>query len=217
MLLVWGLRVIPGSVRKKPARPGAAVLRNGALVRATLGAAALNGSYIGLLLPATFRASGDFGWQPWQIALALLPAAVPLAVSVPFAGRLVQRYGTARLIAAGACCALSGQLYGLLHPEPLPYVTGLLPAFLLVEAGFVLSFAALNMQATQSVEPALRAAAVPVYQMGVQLSSVLMLPLVAGIATLTGSFRTPLLATSLAAALGLAAAVTGLRGGPRER
>ncbi|MFJ5734241.1 MFS transporter [Streptomyces microflavus] len=217
VLLVWGLRVIPGSVRKKPARTGAAVLRNGALVRATLGAAALNGSYIGLLLPATFRASGDFGWQPWQIALALLPAAVPLAVSVPFAGRLVQRYGTARLIAAGACCALAGQLYGLLHPEPLPYVTGLLPALLLVEAGFVLSFAALNMQATQSVEPALRAAAVPVYQMGVQLSSVLMLPLVAGIATLTGSFRTPLLATSLAAALGLAAAVTGLRGGPRER
>uniref|UniRef100_A0AAU3GX93 MFS transporter n=1 Tax=Streptomyces sp. NBC_01401 TaxID=2903854 RepID=A0AAU3GX93_9ACTN len=217
VLLVWGLRVIPGTVRTKPGRPTAAVLRNGPLVRATLGAAALNGSYIGLLLLATFRASGDFGWQPWQIALALLPASVPLALSVPFAGRLVQRYGTARPIAAGACCALAGQLYGLLHPEPLPYATGLLPMLLLVEAGFVFSFAALNMQAAQSVGPALRAAAVPVYQTGVQISSVLMLPVVAGLVALSDGFRTPLFATSLAAALGLAAAVAGLRGEPRTR
>ncbi|MFJ7423935.1 MFS transporter [Streptomyces uncialis] len=217
VLLVWALRVVPASVRRRPGRPLVAVLRNGPLVRATLGAATLNGSYIGLLLLATFRASDDFGWQPWQIALALLPASVPLALSVPFAGRLVQRHGTVRLIAAGACCALAGQLYGLLHLESLPYMTGLLPTLLLVEAGFVLSFAALHMQATQSVEPALRSVAVPVYQTGVQLSSVLMLPLVAGIATLTGSFRTPLLATSLASALGVAAAVAGLRGGTPGR
>ncbi|MEU6918101.1 MFS transporter [Streptomyces olindensis] len=211
VLLVWGIRVIPGGVRQQPPPLGGAILRNGPLMRATAGAATLNGAYIGLLLLATFRASDVFGWRPWQVALGLLPACVPLAVSVPFAGRLVQRFGTGRLITAGALCALAGQLYALLRPGPLSYATGLLPALVLVSAAFVLSFAALNMQAAQSVAPALRGAAVPVYQTGVQLGSVVMLPLVAGLADLTDGYRAPLLATSLVAAAGVVAAVGGLR------
>ncbi|WP_257001998.1 MFS transporter [Streptomyces sp. WZ.A104] len=212
VLLVWGLKVIPGSARQASLRPVAAVLRNGPLARATLGASALNGSYIGLLLLVTFRAGDGWGWEPWQIALALLPASVPLALSVPYAGLVIRRFGTARLIASGALCALAGQLYALLSPEPHTYAAGLLPALILVEAAFVLSFAALNLQATQSVEPALRSTAVPVYQTGVQIGSVLMLPLVAGLATVTDGYRAPLLATALAAALGVGTAAGGLRG-----
>ncbi|WP_395570332.1 MFS transporter [Streptomyces sp. BK79] len=211
VLLVWGLKVIPGGVRQSPTPLGPGILRNGPLVRATVGAATLNGAYIGLLLLVTYRAGDTFGWRPWQVALGLLPACVPLMVSVPFAGPLVQRFGTGRLITAGALCALAGQLYALLRPGPLSYVTGLLPALALVSAAFVLSFAALNMQAAQSVAPALRGAAVPVYQTGVQLGSVVMLPLVAGLATHADGHRAPLLATSLVAAVGVVTAVGGMR------
>ncbi|QLE75880.1 MFS transporter [Streptomyces rectiverticillatus] len=214
MLLLWGLRVIPGSARQAPPRLTAAVLRNGPLARATLGAACLNGSYIGLLLLVTFETSTGLGWQPWQVALGLLPASVPLAVAVPFAGRLVQRFGTGRLIAAGAVAALAGQLYCLLGPRPFAYATTALPALLLVEAAFVLSFAALNLQAARSVVPELRGTAVPVYQTGVQIGSVVSLPLVAALMTAADSHRPALLATSLIAALGAAAAAGGLRGRP---
>ncbi|MGW1977570.1 MFS transporter [Streptomyces sp. NPDC001889] len=213
ILLVWGIRVIPRTGRQAPPRLPASLLRNGPLMRSALGAASLNGTYIGLLLLVTFRASGELGWRPWQIALALLPACVPLAVSVPFAGRLVQRFGTGRLITAGAAVALAGQLLALLRPDPVPYATGLLPVLALVGAAFVFSFAALNMQAASSVEPALRAVAVPLYQTGVQLGSVVMLPLVAAVLSTTDGYRPALAVIALVGALGVVTACTGPREG----
>ncbi|MFD4658741.1 MFS transporter [Kitasatospora sp. NPDC058444] len=213
VLLVWGLRVIPDTGRRTPPRLTAELARNGSLIRATLGAATLNGTYAALLLLVTFQAHDRFGWRPWQVALALLPACVPLAVSVPFAGRLVARFGTRRQIAAGAAAAFAGQLLLLLRPEPASYVGGLLPTLLLVGAAMALSFASLNMQATQDVEPGLRAAAVPLFQTGVQLGGVLMLPLTAALLTCFGGHRPALLAVALAGAAGVGIAVSGTRAG----
>ncbi|MEE1740292.1 MFS transporter [Streptomyces sp. BE147] len=216
-LLVWGIRVIPATVRTKPPRLTRTVLRNGPLVRSTLGAATLNGTYISLLLLITFRLSGEYGWSPWRTALALLPACVPLAVSVPFAARRIQRFGTARPIAAGAVCASAGQLFLLARPESASYLTGPLPSLLLVGAAFVLSFAALNMQAVQNTEPALRGRVVSVYQTGVQAGSVIMLPAVAALLTRYDGPRTALAAIALVGAAGVGVALTGLRGnGVRE-
>ncbi|MEV6124656.1 MFS transporter [Streptomyces sp. NPDC052077] len=214
VLLVWGLRVIPNTGRRTPPRLTPELARNGLLIRATLGAATLNGTYAALLLLITFQAYDHFGWRPWQLALALLPACVPLAVSVPFAGRMVARFGTRRQIAAGAAAAFAGQLLLLLGPEPVSYVSDVLPTLLLVGAAMALSFAALNMQATQAVEPGLRAAAVPLFQTGVQFGGVVMLPLTAALLTHFGGYRPTLLAIALAGAAGVGIAVTGTRSGP---
>ncbi|SEG90369.1 Predicted arabinose efflux permease, MFS family [Thermomonospora echinospora] len=214
LLLAVGHRVIPDVKGQAPPVFGAALFRNGPLMRAVAGAGSLNGVYIGLLLLATFTMSGSLGWQAWQTALALLPACLPLAISVPFAGHLIQRFGTSRLIAAGALLAFAAQLLALALSGRDSYGGALLPSLLLVGAAFVVSFAALNMQATQSTAPALRRAAVPVYQTGVQIGSVVMLPLVAALLNAPGGQRSALLATSVLAALGLAVAATGLRTRP---
>ncbi|MFD8807070.1 MFS transporter [Streptomyces sp. NPDC059597] len=210
-LLLWGLRTVPHTERRIPPRLTRGLLRDGDLVRATLGAATLNGTYAALLLLTTFQAADRFGWRPWQLALALLPACVPLAVSVPFAGRLTARYGTSGPVAAGAVTAFAGQLLLLIHPRPRSYALGLLPTLLLVGIALALSFAALNLQATSGLTARERGAAVPLYQTGVQLGGVLMLPLVAALLTDGSGPRTAPLALTLAGAAGALVSLTGLR------
>lgn len=216
VLLVCGLRVIPDSLPQVPSRPTRAILRNGPLIRATLGAATLNGTFIGLLLFITLRTSSGFGWQPWQISLALLPACVPLALSARFAGRAVERFGAPRLIAIGALSAFAGMALLLPRPQPDSYAAGPLPALLLVGIALQLAFAALNMQAAQSVGPALRGTAMPLYQAGVQTGSVVVLPLVGALLTASDANRPALLAITLVGALGVGVAVVGLRARSRE-
>lgn len=122
LLLLWGLRLVPREEDVPPppatgrARPPGA--REAVLLRTCLGAAALNGTYHGLLFLLTFQTQAELGLSPWLGALALLPACVPLAVTVPFAGALVRRYGTGRLIALGAAAPLLGYLLALYRPPP---------------------------------------------------------------------------------------------------
>ncbi|MEW2162128.1 MFS transporter [Streptomyces sp. NPDC007084] len=214
LLLGWGLRVLPHTERRPPPRFPWELLRHGPLVRATLGAATLNGTYAALLLLVTFQAADRFGWEPWRLALALLPACVPLALSVPFAGRLTGRFGTAGPVAAGALAALAGQLLLLARPRPGAYLPGLLPTLLLVGLAFVLSFAALNLQATRNIPAAARGSAVPVYQTGVQLGGVLLLPPVGFLLAHGSGYRPALLAITCAGAVGAAVSLTGLRTPP---
>ncbi|MGW1127930.1 MFS transporter [Streptomyces sp. NPDC002526] len=218
VLLLWGLRLVPHEATARPPAPvgppepgppgGDRVL-----LRTGLGAATLNGTYHGLLFLLTFQLQGRLGLSPWTGALALLPACVPLAVSVPFAGSLVRRHGTGRLIALGAAAPLLGFLLAVWRPPSGAYLTRTLPVLLLVGAGFVLSFAALNMRAAGSVPPSRRATAIPLYQMAVQLGAVLLLPLTAWLLTAFDDRRPALAVLAVAAAGGLAAALPGLRDG----
>lgn len=208
VLLLFGLQVLPRSLSATPPqrRPRSALLQDRSLRHAAIGAASLNGTYQSLVLLVTFQASDELGWTPWQTALALLPACAPLMLTVPFAGRLVARYGTGRLIALGALFPLLGYLLYLARPDPSPYVLGLLPPLLLVEAGFCCAFAALNMQATSSVDAADRGAAVALYQTCVQLGAGLLLPLVVLLRQVDG-IRPSLALVSSVGALGLVAAL----------
>lgn len=212
-LLLPALKLIP----REPARsvvppfPLLRLLRNGPLIRAALGAATLNGTYLGLLLLVTFQGQHDEQWTPWQTALALLPACLPLALSAPFAARLVGRFGTERLIVLGALTPALGYGLYLNDPVPSPYAVSLLPTLLLVGLGFVLAFAALNMQATSRVAPADRAAAIPIYQTAVQLGAVITLVVIGRLLTSRDDVVAPLtLVTGLSVA-GLLIALYGLR------
>ncbi|MFB4424420.1 MFS transporter [Streptomyces sp. QL37] len=213
LLFFLAMRLIPRDPdpARVPSRGLAPLLRDGWLVRSGLGAATLNGTYAGMLLLVTFLLQERWGWSPWQCALALLPACVPLAVAVPFAGRLVGRFGTARLTAAGALAPVIGCGLCLWRIADGGYWTAVLPMLLLVEAGFVLSFAALNMQATSTVEAADRARAVPLYQTGVQLGGVLTLPLVALLMTVYDGYSAALSLLTAVGTVGFLIALTGLR------
>ncbi|MFD7898762.1 MFS transporter [Streptomyces sp. NPDC059743] len=211
-LLVFALRLIPRDQgRAEPPRFAAGLLRDRPLLRASLGAATLNGTYHSLLLLITFDCRQRFGWPPWQTALALLPACLPLALTVLFAGRLVARFGTARLIALGALTPAAGCVLYTWRPADASYTTGTLPALLLLGAGFVFAFAALNMQATSGIAPEDRPMAVPLYQTAVQLGAVVLLPLTAVLVTRADSDRPALLLVLATAVLGVLVALTALR------
>ncbi|MCK9895446.1 MFS transporter [Frankia sp. AgB32] len=210
--LAWA--AVPRDEAAAAPRITLSVLRHGALARSAIGAATLNGAYVSLLVLVSARLDAH-GWPAWRIALGLLPACVPLMVCVPFAAGLVARFGTARLVAAGAVATFAGELLALARGLPGAYLDTTLPVLLLVEAGFVLSFAALNMQAVSAVPAALRPVAVPVYQTAVQLGGVIMLPLVTALAS-GHAGRRPLLAVAAAGLVGVAAALGGRRPDPRE-
>ncbi|MGY5049233.1 MFS transporter [Streptomyces sp. 900105755] len=195
---------------------------NPTLIRSAVGAACLNGSYLGLLFVLTYQAQTLAGWSPLRTAFALLPAAAPPALTAPAAGRLVARFGAPRLIVAGAACAFAGTLLQLRpHPWPLDYPDRMLPTLLLVGAAFVLSFAALNMQAMSRLAPADRLTGSGLYQTAVQLAAVLAVALCAallaahapvpgaGPAAAAAACRPAL---TLVAALGLLGLLVGLTG-----
>ncbi|MFE7720247.1 MFS transporter [Nocardia rhizosphaerihabitans] len=210
-LLVAAWRVIPDPPVATPLRLSKPLLRNGSLIRSALGAGALNGGYLALLVVTAVQLHQVLGWAPWQIAVGLLPASLPLALSVPFAGRFVERYGTARLILAGAVATLAGQLLLFARPEIRDYGTDVLPVLLLIEAGFVLSFAALNMQSTATVPAELRPIAVPLYQTGVQFGAAFVLPITVGLAVAFDAYRPAAAVIAVAGLLAVLAAISELR------
>lgn len=158
-------------------------LRSRALIRSAVGAACLNGSYLGLLFILMYQTRTIAGWSPLESAAALLPAAAPPALTALASGRLVARFGTPRLIAAGAACAFAGCLLQLRPSWPLDYPGRLLPTLLLMGAAFVLSFAALNMQAVSELDPADRGAGSGLYQTAVQLAAAVVVAAVAALLT----------------------------------
>ncbi|HEX2313979.1 MAG TPA: MFS transporter, partial [Thermomonospora sp.] len=138
------------------------------LVRSAVCAAALNGPYWGLLFLLTFQLQGQPGWSAWRTAVALLPAALPLALTAGYSG-LVGRFGAGRLILVGAFPPLAGYvLYLSSGPDP-SYVRHVLPTLLLIGAGFVLQFTALHVQAMSGVPEEDRAMTGAAYQTAVQL------------------------------------------------
>ncbi|MEV7325324.1 MFS transporter [Streptomyces sp. NPDC093970] len=163
-------------------RLGPSLRGNPALLRSAAGAACLNGSYLGLLFVLTYQTQTLAHWSPLRAALALTPAAVPPALTALASGRLVARFGAPRLIVAGAACAFAGYLLQLRsHAWPLDYPGRMLPTLLLVGTGFVLSFAALNMQAMSRLAPADRLTGSGLYQTAVQLAAVVTVALVAAL------------------------------------
>ncbi len=207
VLLLIALRALPPDPPAGRARgPRLVLLRDSSLLRCALSACTLNGTYQSLMVLMVFRAQGALGWDPWRTALALLPACVPLAVTVPFAGRLIARYGSLRLITLGAFLPLLGYAFYLARLNGAsPYVLGMLPAMLAVEGGFCCGFAALNMSAVATVAARDRGAAISLYQACVQLGAGVLVPLVALLLTRAHSARPSLVVITVVAAVGLAA------------
>ncbi|MCX5203239.1 MFS transporter [Streptomyces sp. NBC_00237] len=184
------------------------LLAHAPLVRSAVGAGCLNGSYLGLLLVSTLDLQRQAGFDPLRTGLAFLPAAVPLALTALHSGRIVARFGPARLIAAGAGAAALGYVLLPRDGGAVHYATDVLPTLLLVGAAFVLAFTAFHVQATGSVPAAQQAMAGGIYQTAVQLAAALMTVLCAALYPVG---RGPVLGLITAVGIaGLAVALLGL-------
>jgi len=127
------------------------ILRSGSLVRANLGMMTMFGAYIGFQFVGTLYLQSVLGWSPVETALAFLPGGLLVAFGSPRLGPLVDRFGTARIIAVGSLAFLVG--YALFNRlgDSFSYAGLFLPTMLLIGVGFGLSFPAFNMQATAGV------------------------------------------------------------------
>jgi MFS family permease len=151
--LVAGLLALFVTIERRSAAPlvRLGILRSGPLVRANLGAMILAGSYFGFQFVATLYLQAMNGWSAIETALAFLPAGLLVAFGAPRLGPLVDRFGTARLIAAGVVSLLGGYLLFLRLGASPSYVGLMLPTMLLLGGGFALMFPSLNIQATAGV------------------------------------------------------------------
>ncbi|QFZ17815.1 MFS transporter [Saccharothrix syringae] len=128
------------------------ILRVGSVVRANLSLVALFGSYLSFQFMMTIYLQDVLRWSPLQMALALLPAGVLVAVGSPFVGRLIDRYGTAPLILTSMVSLSLGYAWFLLTAGTAPdYAVSVLPTMILLGGGFAFGFSSIMAQATDGI------------------------------------------------------------------
>jgi MFS family permease len=127
------------------------ILRTGHIVRANLGAAAIAGSYFGFQFIATLYFQSVLGWSALETALAFLPAGLLVAFGSTRVGPVVNRIGTAPLIATAFLAFAGGYALFLRADLDPTYLTMVLPTMLLIGVGFALGFPSVNMQGTTGV------------------------------------------------------------------
>jgi EmrB/QacA subfamily drug resistance transporter len=204
------------------------ILRSGSLVRANLGMAAVFGSYVAFQFVGTLYLQQLLGWSPIETALAFLPGGLLVAIGAPRIGPLVDRFGTARVIFAGAISFVIGYALFLRIGESLTYTTVWLPAMLLIGLGFALCFPTLNIQATAGVADHEQGLASGLVNTSFQVGGAIGLAIVTAVvssntgggtdaASLLDGFRPGIAVTAAIAALGLAVATAGLVRDARER
>jgi MFS family permease len=201
------------------------ILRSGALLRANVGMMALFGAYVGFQFVMTLYLQAMNDWSPVETALAFLPAGMLVAVGSPRIGPLVDRFGTPRLIAAGAASSLLGYALVLRFDSVPDYAGVLLPTMLLIGIGFMLLFPAFNIQATAGVANHEQGLASGLVQTSFQLGGAIGLAIVTAVVSaraggstdpdvLIDAYQTAIVVTVVVAAIGLLVALTGLA---RER
>jgi EmrB/QacA subfamily drug resistance transporter len=127
------------------------ILSKGSLVRANLLAMAVFGSYASFQFVVALYLQSVLGWSPIEMALALLPTGLIVAISGPMVGRLVTRFGTGPLLIIGMVAfAVGYALFVHVNGHPT-YAVDILPTALLIGIGFALCFSSLNIQATSGV------------------------------------------------------------------
>ena len=117
--------VVENRVRHPLIRLG--ILRKGSLVRASLAVIAVAGSYFSWQFIVTLYLQDELGWTPLQMGLGLLPVGLMVAGSSVFSDKLVDRFGTARIIAVALAVMAVGYLL-FLRLDTAPVVSDHDPA-----------------------------------------------------------------------------------------
>ncbi len=199
------------------------ILRSSSLVRANLGMMTMFGAYVGFQFVMTLYLQTLNGWSAIQTALAFLPAGLLVALLSTRIGPIVDRIGTARLVALGALSfAVGYTAIALRGIDVAPsYVLELLPTMLLLGFGFALSFPTLNIAGTSGVGDHEQGLASGLVQTSFQVGGAIGLAVVSAIITgraggstdtgvILDAYRTALVVVTGVAIAGLAIALSGL-------
>jgi EmrB/QacA subfamily drug resistance transporter len=155
------------------------ILRVGSIIRANLSVIALFGSYLSFQFMMTIYLQDVLGWSPLRMAFALLPAGLLVAFSSPFMGRLIDRYGTQRLIVTAMASLSVGYGWFLATAGNAPhYLVTVLPTMLLLGAGFSFGFSATMAQATHGIDDSEQGLASGLVQTSGQVGAALVLAVV---------------------------------------
>jgi predicted MFS family arabinose efflux permease len=201
------------------------IFRSGELTRANLAIMVLFGSYVSFQFLVTQCLQIMAGWSALGTALAFLPAGVLVTAASPRMGSVLDRFGPARVAAAGFACLAAGYAW-FLRVGPAPdYPAVILPSLLLIGAAFGLGFAALNVQATAGVADHEQGVASGMLQTSMQVGGAVVLALVTAVidargadhaisASTLAAYRPALAVITGVAVLGLAVTLAGLRAPP---
>jgi predicted MFS family arabinose efflux permease len=179
-LLLGGFVVIENRSPHPLVRLG--ILRTRTLVTADIAAMLYFGSYLGFQFLATLYVQYVAHWSPVEAALAFLPSGAFLPILGSQAERLIGRFGTRRLIAAGLTAFAIG--YALFLREDsshLTYATMLLPSMIAIGVGWGLGFPALNVQATAGVADAEQGLAAGLFNTALQIGGAVFVAIVSAV------------------------------------
>jgi len=204
------------------------IFRSAPLRRAQIGAITLFGSYVSFQFLLTQYLQSLAHWSAISTALAFLPAGViVLVLSVRVAG-LLDRFGPGTLIVAAFAALVAGYAVFLRAGVTPDYPGVMLPSVILLGVAFGFGFSALTVGATSGVRNEQQGLAASLFQTSFQVGGAMVLAVVtavidaAGANTLTSparvlsAYRPALYLITAVAALGLLAALPGLRRGTTE-
>lgn len=176
-VLLAAFLVTENKVRHPLIRLG--ILRVGSIVRANLSIVALFGSYLSFQFMMTLYLQDVLHWSPLKMAMGLLPAGLLVAFGSPFVGRLIDRYGTARLIISSMTSLSLGYGWFLATAGNAPhYLFTILPTMLLLGGGFAFGFSSIMGQATDGIDDSEQGLASGLVQTSGQVGAALVLALV---------------------------------------
>jgi MFS family permease len=129
------------------------ILRSGPLVRANVALMTLFGGWVGFQFILTLYLQQLRGWSALETGFAIFPAGLLVALLSTRIAPLIGRFGVSKLILVGMTSLVAA--YALFLPIGLHsgYAAAMLPTFLLGGLGFGLTFAPLNIAATNGVAP----------------------------------------------------------------
>ncbi|MBX6384600.1 MAG: MFS transporter [Microbispora sp.] len=167
------------------------LLRNRALVGASLVAAAILGTYMSFQFIGGLYLQSLRGWSPIQMALSFLPIGLLIMTIAPRAGKLISRFGVQWMIFAGFFAYTASYLLFLRIDETSSYAWGILPSIVLIGIAFPFSFPAANVQATTGVDDSEQGLAAGVLQTGYQVGAAIVLAIVTATMSAGGPASTP--------------------------
>jgi EmrB/QacA subfamily drug resistance transporter len=196
------------------------ILRSAPLVRANIGMATMFGAYLGFQFVGTLYLQTVHGWSPVETALAFLPGGILVALGSPRIGPLVDRFGTARVIAVGTIAFVIGYALFLRIDSSPSFLELMLPTMLLIGFGFALCFPSQNIQAVAGIPDHEQGLASGLVNTSLQLGGAVGLAIVTAVVageTSLDAFRPAIAVVTGLSAVGLLVALTGLIPAARDR
>jgi len=167
------------------------ILRSAPLLRANAGALLLIGSFTGFQFIIVLYLQELRGWSEVETGLALAVMGIDAVLAPTLTPKLVERYGTPKVILGGFLFAVAA--YAAILPLGADWTfTAMLPAFLLVGISFALAYGPLTIAATDGVDEREQGLASGILTMSFQFGAAIGLAVVtAVVVAATGTSGTP--------------------------